>query len=182
MPDDNDRKLPPTEVYPTPEDFNYKKPPVALTFERKMRYLYELRRTGLMYRAAELVGVSSSVIDNARKKEPEFAAAVLEAKNRFVDEVLITEAHRRAVKGVERPIIGGRYRDEVVATEVVYSDSLLSLLLKSQRPEFREGGGSDPSRFDQGQPGVVVIPTAPQTPEDWEQQCGESANPKSGDN
>jgi len=81
------------------------------------------------------------------------------------------------VDGVEKPLLGGRDRDEVVATEIVYSDSLLSLLLRAARPEFRDGGG-DVGKYNQDGGGVVIIPASPTSPEDWEKQHGEAANPK----
>lgn len=160
------------EVFPTPEEFDYKKPAVEFTYERRMRFLYELRRTGLMHRAAELVGVSTSSVTTARKKEPAFDEAVRQAKDRYVDEVLVTAATRRAVEGVPKPIIGGRWRDEIITHETVYSDALLSLLLKSARPEFRESS-ADPSKYDLGtNAGVVVIPAGPSTPQEWEEKFG----------
>ena len=42
------------------------------------------------------------------------------------------EAHRRAVEGVDRPVYQGGVRVGEIKT---YSDSLLTLLLKSRRPE-----------------------------------------------
>jgi hypothetical protein len=160
------------EVFPTPDEFDYKKPAVEFTYERRMRFLYELRRTGLKHRAAELVGVSTSAVDTARKKEPAFDEAVRQAKDRYVDEVLVTAATKRAVEGVPKPIIGGRWRDEIITHETVYSDALLSLLLKSARPEFRESS-ADPSKYDLGtNAGVVVIPASPTTPQEWEEKFG----------
>lgn len=169
----------PEEVFPyVPEEHNYRKPPVELTLERRMRFLYELRRTGLMYRAAELIGSNTSAIANWRKKEPEFNEAVLEAKNRYVDEKLITAAVTRAVDGVCKPIIGGQFRDEIVAHEQVYSDGLLSMLIKGARPEFRDSVKADPSKYEQGNGGVLVLPAAPATAEDWETKFGKEQENK----
>jgi len=53
--------------------------------------------------------------------------AVAEGIDRLEDEV-----HRRAVEGVDRPVYQGGVR---VGEIKAYSDSLLTLLLKSRRPE-----------------------------------------------
>lgn len=175
MPEDKPEQLYPP-VYDTCDD--YRKPNVEFTMERRMRYLWELRRTGLKYKSAQVAGVSPATVLRLRKEDKDFDAAVRVAKDLFVDEVLVAAARQRAVEGVERPIIGGKDRDQIVATEQVYSDSLLALLLKSQRgEEFREPKGGDAGRYNQDG-GVVVIPAAPATPEEWEAQFGEMANPK----
>jgi hypothetical protein len=160
------------------ETFNYRKPSVEFTLERRMRFLFELRRTGLMYLAASLAGVSTSSVNTARKDDRAFDEAVKEAKNRYVDEVLIVAATKRAVEGVQRPMLGGKFRDEIICYETVYSDGLLQMLIKGQRPEYRDSGGGDAGKYAQDGGGVVIVPSAPATPEEWEAQCGEMANPK----
>lgn len=177
MPED---KPEPEQLYPPVYDTcdDYRKPAVEFTMERRMRYLYELRKTGLHYKSAQVAGVSATRVLKLRKEDPDFDAAVRMAKNLFVDEVLVKAAVTRAVDGVERPIIGGKDRDQVVATEQVYSDSLLALLLKSQRgDEFREPKAGDAGKYNQ-EGGVIIVPASPATPEEWEAQYGEMANPK----
>lgn len=171
----------PEELYPKPSDpqFDYRAPPVEFTYGRRMRYLYELKTYGLLHLAAEKVGVSMSTVRKWRKNEPEFDEACEEARQRYIDGVLVTAAHQRAVHGVERPIIGGRFKDEIVATETVYSDSLLALLLRTARPEFRPsneavGTGNNSVKYNLANGGVLIIPQAPATPEEWEEQIGAS--------
>jgi hypothetical protein len=148
------------------------------TLERRMAFLHHLRKTGLLYNSAERAGITMATVNTWRKKDPDFNDAVDNAKNRYVDDVLLREATRRAVDGVQKPIIGGRFRDEVVATETVYSDTLMCLLIKAARPEFRDSHKADFNLYEPGQGGVFVIPASPASPEQWEEQHKDNANPK----
>jgi len=81
--------------------------------------------------AAKEAGVSRAIAYRWRQRSPKFAAAWDEAVAEGIDR-LEDEAHRRAVEGVERPVYQGGVR---VGEIKAYSDSLLTLLLKSRRPE-----------------------------------------------
>lgn len=101
-------------------------------------YLEVLEKTGLYIRAADAVGCRPIDCEFYRKDHPEFEELVQEALERFRAGI-VEEAHRRAVIGVEKPIIGGRNRDEIVAKEVVHSDRLMELFLKRGKSEdFRD--------------------------------------------
>jgi len=69
--------------------------------------------------------------------DPSFAEEVEFAKARYVG-VLCRAAHQRAVEGWDVPMIGGQFRDEIVAHERKYSDRLLEVMLKRHDPAFRE--------------------------------------------
>jgi len=132
-----------------------------------------------LYRAAEQAGISDWTVLEHRKKDPEFGRLVDEAKQRWVDEVLIREATRRAVEGCNEPLLGGKNRDEVVAHRKVYSDGLLTTFLRANRSEFRDG--SENSGGASGSSPVMFIPSAvPTTMDDWEKQCGEDAKGQRG--
>lgn len=77
------------------------------------------------------------VVRNWMLSDPEFAEEVEFAKQRYVGN-LCRAAHQRAVEGWEVPIVGGQFRDEVVAHERRYSDRLLEVMLKRHDPNFRE--------------------------------------------
>ena len=86
-----------------------------------------------------------------RSDDPAFAEAWDEALDAGTD-ALEDEARRRAVDGVEEPIVamGKVARDEAgnVLTVRRYSDSLLTLLLKARRPDkFKERSAVE-SRVD----------------------------------
>jgi len=159
------------------------KPMVPFTAERKQRYLELFRHHpelgGRKYLCAEAVGVSGSTIDYHVKNDPEFAQALEDARQAWIDEHLFTAALKRARDGVERPIIGGKYKDQVVATERVYSDSLMLAMLRAHRPEFRDRDAADKQAADRlgtvGNGGVMVLPAAPSTISDWQKQFGELA-------
>jgi hypothetical protein len=154
-----------------------RKPPVEFTAERKEQFLSEYRASGLVYLSAEACGISERTVNEHCKQDPAFAEAFEAAKQAWIDEVLVKEAVRRATQGVRRPIIGGRFKDEVVAEEQVYSDSLMSQLLKAKRGEFRAGeGGAEGG----GGGGVLMVPAAPLTMDDWETAFGELARGQSG--
>lgn len=154
-----------------------RKPPVEFTVERKEQFLQEYRGSGLMWASAAAVGVHERTVQEHMKLDPEFGLLVEQAKQEWIDTVLVAEAVRRATKGVHRPIIGGRFKDEVVAEEQVFSDSLLSQLLKAKRGEFRAGDGSGEGGAGGG---VLLVPTAPMSMDDWEAAFGELARGQSG--
>lgn len=155
-----------------------RKPPIEFTPARKVAYLENLRKTGLVYLSAEMIGTTSWTIDDHRKKDKEFDKLCAEAKQNWVDS-LVAVATKRAVKGTKKPIIGGKNRDEIVAYERNYSDGLLSTLLRASRQEFRDGQEAAGGAGASGP--VMFIPSAvPQTMDDWEKQHGEAAKGQGG--
>lgn len=156
-----------------------RKPPVEFTPDRKEVFIEAYRRTGLVYLSAEAAGVSDWTVQDHRKKDPEFNQLCEQAKQRWVDEVLVTEAVRRATEGCEEPIIGGKERDTIVAYKRVYSDGLMSALLRANRQEFRTGeteAGGGP-----GSSPVMFIPMAvPGTMDEWEERFSEAAKGQGG--
>jgi len=139
------------------------KGPWKFNDKRKAKFLEHYAGTGQLASSAAKVGVSRSWIFVCRKKDPAFALAVEEAKLLYCD-VLEEEMHRRAVCGVDKPIIGGRNRDTIVTTVKEYSDSLLSLRVKRYMPEYRD-------KYEGGEEGigggVLVVQTPCDTAEDW---------------
>lgn len=151
------------------------KPMVPFTSDRKEQYL-ELFRThpelgGRKYLCAEAVGVSGSTIDYHVKNDPEFAQALEDARQAWIDEHLFSAALKRARDGVERPIIGGKFKDEIITYERVYSDSLMAMMLRAHRAEFKDAASMTAS----GTGGVLIVPGAPATINDWQNQFGDLA-------
>ena len=131
-----------------------KSPPVpahsrVVTPARARVFLEHLARCGVVAEAARLAsphaldrkGASGS-FHSLRRRDPVFAVAWEEAQEQ-ADAALLIEARRRAVHGTEKGIFqkGARVLDvdpetgkSVPATEKVYSDRLLELLLKSRFP------------------------------------------------
>lgn len=164
---------------PAPSKMMERKPPVEFTPERKEQFLEAYRQTGLLYRSAELAGISLTTLHDHKKKDQAFAEACEEAKQCWVDEVLVAEAVRRATEGCEEPIIGGKERDTIVAYKKVYSDGLMTALLRANRQEFRTGeseAGGGP-----GSSPVMFIPMAvPGSMDEWEDRFSEAAKGQGG--
>lgn len=159
------------------------KPMVPFTADRKEQYL-ELFRShpdlgGRKYLCAEAVGVSSSTIDYHVKHDPEFAQALEDARQAWIDENIITAALKRARDGVERPIVGGKYKDEIITYERVYSDALMAMMLRAHRQEFKDGK-DNAGLNTSGTGGVLIVPGAPATVNDWANQFGDLARGTTG--
>lgn len=156
-----------------PREMYKQRPPLPFTEERKARYVALLQETGLKYVSADAVGVNMETVQAHAKVDEAFAQACNNAQQIWIERNLITESVRRAMNGVDKPIIGGKFKDEIVATERVYSDGLMTVLLKALRPEFRDGPAAVATAGVNA--GVMVIPAAPATMGDWQAQFGQAA-------
>ena len=94
-------------------------------------YLNVLRDTGLETSARAAAGVSKAKIASLIELDPDFAAAVEDARETWAD-TLEREAYRRAVTGIEKGIY---FQGQLTNTELQYSDTLLSQMLKAYRKE-----------------------------------------------
>lgn len=85
-------------------------------------------------------GMSRDWYYDQRRTDEVFAAAWDEALETAIDAMEL-EARRRAVEGVEKPLLGrvGKDQDGIITVVREYSDQLMVLLLKAHRPEkYRE--------------------------------------------
>lgn len=105
---------------------------------RRRRFLQVLAATGNVSAAARAVGRSRATLYGLRQKSADFAARWEHAEAEAVD-VLEAEARRRAVDGVEEPLMGGgklmRGDDGQMLVVRKYNDRLLEFLLKAHRPD-----------------------------------------------
>ena len=101
-------------------------------------FLRALMEIGKIQPASRASGVDHSSIYATMRAEPDFKAAVEEARaigsGPYVD-TLTDEAHRRAVEGIQEPVF---YKGERVATVRKYSDNLLMFLIKREDPSYRD--------------------------------------------
>lgn len=109
--------------------------------EQTLNRIVELLQSncGDIFDASRRAGVSMVFINQWCKDDPIVAEALKEAQH-FGTQMLYTEAVRRAVEGVEEDIY---YKGTVAGQKRVYSDSLLTTLMKAKLPEFgkdAEGG------------------------------------------
>jgi len=102
---------------------------------QKARYLKEVSIIGTVSAGCKAAHVDRGTVLLWRRDDPEFVVAEEHARETLIDS-MEAEAFRRGVKGVQRPI----YQAGALAGYVTeYSDLLLQLLLKSNRPEkYRE--------------------------------------------
>lgn len=170
-----EKKGPKYPPKPNPK-FDFRGVRLEFDYPRQMRYLEALRTDGRRYTAAEICGVSVHAVRKLIAEDAEFAEAVEMAEQAWVDEVLQKEAVRRAVEGVQEPIIGGKDRDQIITYVQKYSDTLLQFMMRSKRSEFRQSndkeGGSNSGKYANGQGGVLALPPGPETPEGWEASLG----------
>jgi len=110
-----------------------------LTPKRRQELLAILGQGFSVTKAARTVGVARTYLYEVRREDPAFAAE-WDAAWEEGTETLEDEARRRAHDGVARAK-GVYYQGMQVGTEVetVYSDTLLTLLLKARKPDtYRE--------------------------------------------
>lgn len=94
--------------------------------------------TGSLRAAADALGiVSLTKVKRYIDRNPDFFESVEAAADRH-RQALYAHAIQRATVGYQKPVIGGKDKNEIVAYERVVSDSLLALLLKRHFVEFRE--------------------------------------------
>jgi hypothetical protein len=103
----------------------------AITAAKRDAFLAALAAGRTVTDAAKVAGATREGFRLIRKRDQVFAEAWDDAYEQGAD-LLEGEALRRAVEGVERPIVSG---GKVVTTVREYSDKLLILLLKGRRPE-----------------------------------------------
>jgi len=101
------------------------------TVELTEKFLKSLSRYGNVLRAAKAAKVGRSTVYEWREEDEDFAAAWDRALEDAADN-LEAEAYRRAVTGTLK---GVYYQGERIDTERQYSDALLTLLLKANRPQ-----------------------------------------------
>jgi hypothetical protein len=92
------------------------------------------RNCGDELAACQAVGVSLKFVTQWRKDDPKVNEILAEAA-RLGTQGLVSAAIKRAVHGVEEDVY---FKGEVVGQKTVYSDGLLTTLLKGKIPEFQK--------------------------------------------
>jgi hypothetical protein len=110
----------------------------------RVGWLHCFEYTGMVTAACALMGISRQTAYEERQRNEGFAVAWHDVEERVVER-MEREAVRRAVEGVETPLVSA---GKLVTTVRTYSDGLLQFMLKARRPEtYRErvdlthGGG-----------------------------------------
>ncbi len=95
------------------------------------RFINVLRETCNVSEAARSAGIGRRTAYEWRDKDPAFAADWEDAEEEAADK-LEREAWRRAVEGIDKPVV---HQGVITATYKEYSDKMLEILLKGHRPE-----------------------------------------------
>ena len=169
-------------VMPRPkQELMQRKAPVEFTPERKKLFLEKFRETGFQVISAEFAGVTSKTVQQHKDRDPEFAEEYRQALDFHTENVIERALIKRGIEGVEKPIIGGQFRDEVVAKVREYSDPCLLALARSRKTEYNKGAGEDgPGGGGGSGGGVLVVPSAPHSIMDWQALYGEKARGTTG--
>lgn len=135
---------------------------LAITFteEKQQEFLRIYAATGLLNKAAAAVGHPPQTIHYRRKMNPEFDAAVHQAKQDFC-ETIEAEIVRRGRVGVDKPVF---QKGQQVGVVREYSDMLLLALAKRHIPEYRDKHTVDVNHTG----GVLVVPGIARDSYAWE--------------
>lgn len=101
---------------------------------KKLKIVEFLQKKWSVFQAAESVGISYSTLNNHRNKDPEFAEAIEDAHQLYVDE-LHAELRRRGVEGWDEPVF---YLGQRVDTIRKWSDALFLAELRKHDHDYRE--------------------------------------------
>lgn len=144
----------------------------ALSPKKLLSFLKYVSKTGNPVQSAKLAKCRWGSIQSLVRLVPEFADMFEVAKASFA-EALHSEAVRRAVKGWDEPVIGGRNRDQVVAHVKRYDSRLMELLLKRHDPLFKDQNEATVKITG----GVLVVPGISSSQDDWEQMHNQISAP-----
>lgn len=159
------------------------RPRVIFTADVKCKFLDLLQNDadcgGSKALCAAKVGVSLGAVNRQLREDAVFSDEFTDAMQIWIDANIFRPALSRAKDGFKRPILGGQFKDTIVAHEQVYSDSIMLAMLKAHKPEF---SGRPESVSAAGTPshGVMVIPAAPTTLNQWEHEYSELAKGHQG--
>lgn len=102
---------------------------------QKARYLKEVAQIGTMSGGCRAAHVDKGTVLLWRVEDPQFCIEEERARETLIDS-MEAEAYRRGVKGTQRPVYQG---GELAGYVTEYSDLLLQLLLRANRPDkYRE--------------------------------------------
>lgn len=150
------------------------KPQIRVAFDsvRKQRFLEKYAECGMLALSATAVGVHFSTIHYHLNVDEEFKKAYEQTKAEFIEKNIVIPTVMRASKGVQKAVYGGRFKDEIVGYETVYSDSLMARCLTAWVNDFKS---KDAIAQEGKQGGVLAIPPAPMTLEEWNLKYGPGA-------
>lgn len=106
---------------------------LAITTELFEQACEHYARTGKKSDSAQLIGTRWTTLQYQINQRKDWQDRWYECEIAY-REMLQEEAQRRAVEGVEQPMVS---MGEVVTHQTVYSDSLLKMMLQAKHPDFQ---------------------------------------------
>lgn len=130
---------------------------------KEQAFLVALAQTAQVMASAIAAGYTdTSALQKRRREDEEFAEKWTHALTAGND-ILVDEAHRRAVDGVHEP---QWYKGEICGYTVKHSDAMLMFLIRASDPEkYRDSarGGEINMNF-----GIAVLPMTAPDEADWQ--------------
>lgn len=139
---------------------------LAGTLDEKRRHIFlrVLAETANTKLACQSAGFRNmGAVKRALNEDPGFAEAFREATD-AAGEFIEAEAVRRAMQGCKKAVY---FKGEIVGYEVIYSDTLLALLLKAAKPD-KFADRSKHSSDINIRVGVAVLPASSKNVGEWE--------------
>lgn len=138
----------------------------------KQVFLAEFAKHGRLYTSADACDVSTHTVRYHLENDPDFAAQFEDAKQAYRDKV-----HRvvtlLAIDGLDEPIIGGEFRDQVVAYKKVFATNLVMAEARRVDPGYK-----DQSTVDLNVAGGVFVAPTQLTPTEWAATFGKPKPPE----
>jgi hypothetical protein len=129
---------------------------------QKAIFIKVFSETGRLFEAANAADVSTGTVRNHLTADPEFEEAYERAKAYYREQVVHKVVQKVALEGVLEPIVGGKFKDEVVAHKRVFATNILAMEMKRVDPGYREKAEVDVNMRG----GVLIMPaTIPE--EEW---------------
>lgn len=129
--------------------------------DKKEIFLQVFAKTSRVSAACEAVDITPWAYRHHLAADPEFAEAFEDAKRAYRDK-LHEHASNLMFEGVDRPVLGGKYKDEVVAIYKEYPIPLIQMELKRVDPDYKDRQDVNMKSVN----GVVVVP-ADMSADDW---------------
>lgn len=137
----------------------------------KQKFLDEFAKTSRIEHSCQAAGIAWATLKHHRENDPEFNEAYEEARLAYRDRVH-EHAERLIFKGVERPLLGGKFKDQIIATMIEYPIPLIQMELRRVDP----AGYKDRQEVDvKGGGGVVVVPSD-MSSDEWVKEQQEKNN------
>lgn len=145
----------------------------TITEDERVTFIQEFAKCGLLTTASQKAGRSPFTFRALIDNDPSFKELVEEAYDYFKD-TLEDTAYKRAVNGWDEPVY---QKGEMVGTIHRYSDRMLEILLRGNRPQkFRDNVKVDANITG----GIMIMPAIVVNGDEWQRQYSEALKQQAG--